>query len=561
MTSALDELCDEYWEALCTAHPISASYLGYREFDERVPDLSMAGEAAHAASFRDLARRAEAMEGETLDAREHVTLSLLRGEAARAADALAEAPAEYTVTPATTGPLVDVFETCPRMAVTESRHASAMVIRYRRLARFFDQAVQRLIAGANAGRTPVAHTTRATLAWLDAYLSRGLMDDPLLAPDPPADWPARRVEAWREAMTYVVERSIRPALQRYRDHLANAVLPHARSDEHPGLCWIPGGEDLYASAIRRHTTLQETPEELHRFGLAEVERLDEEYRNLGRRVFGTGGLPAIYARLRDDPDLRFDTAQSLLDVAEAALARAEAEVPNWFGHLPKTPCVVLPMDAHEVEHGTIAYYQPPAHDGSRPGTYYVNTFEPRSRTRFEAEALAFHEAVPGHHTQVALSQELDLPSFRRFALINAYVEGWALYTERLADEMGLYSGDLARFGMLAFDSWRACRLVVDTGLHHFGWSRSQAVRYLLDNSPLAENNIANEVDRYIVLPAQALSYKVGQRRFLELRERAERQLHGRFDLAAFHDAVLGQGPVSLDILGEQVDRWITSRAT
>jgi uncharacterized protein (DUF885 family) len=305
--------------------------------------------------------------------------------------------------------------------------------------------------------------------------------------------------------------------------------------------------------------VQGDPEDLHTRGLEEIARLDDEYRALGADALGTDDVAEMFVRLRRDPALRFTTPAEVRDTAERALRRAEAAVPAWFATQPVAPCVVVEMAPHEAPAGTIAYYMAPAPDGSRPGAYHVNTHDAETRTRFEAEALAFHEAVPGHHLQIARAQELtSLPALRRHRSVNAYVEGWALYTERLADEMGLYSGDLERLGMLSFDSWRACRLVVDTGLHHLGWSRQQAVDYLTEHSPQAPNNVSNEVDRYTIWPAQALGYKVGQRVVTDLRRRAEAALGAAFDVGRFHDAVLDHGAVPLPVLERIVEEWMTA---
>ena len=240
-------------------------------------------------------------------------------------------------------------------------------------------------------------------------------------------------------------------------------------------------------------------------------------------------------------------------VAEASLARAVAAIPAWFGRLPRADCEVVRMQPHEEQHSTIAYYREPPQDGSRPGRYYVNTYAPETRPRYEAEALAFHEAVPGHHLQVAIGQELEqLPAFRRHAETTAFVEGWGLYSERLADEMGLYSGDLDRIGMLSYDAWRASRLVVDTGMHALGWSRGQAIDFMTAHTALGLNNIANEVDRYIGWPGQALAYKIGQLEIRRLRTEAEAALGAAFDIRRFHDAVLGHGALPLCVLRESV---------
>jgi uncharacterized protein (DUF885 family) len=310
--------------------------------------------------------------------------------------------------------------------------------------------------------------------------------------------------------------------------------------------------------IRRHTSLDLPPEQIHQIGLDELEANHRAFRELAPAVLGTSDdLAAIFGALRDRPDLRFASADAVEAKARASLARAEAAVPKYFGRLPKADCTVERVPDYSAPYTTIAYYHQPAADGSRPGTYFINTYQPETRPIAEAEVLAFHESVPGHHLQIAIAQELsDLPMFRRQLGCTAYVEGWALYTERLADEMGLYSSDLDRLGMLSFDAWRASRLVVDTGIHSMGWTRGRAEQFLRDNTPLAENNIANEVDRYITTPGQALAYKLGQREILELRAEAERRLGDRFSLPAFHDVVLENGAVTLPVLKSRVEAWI-----
>jgi uncharacterized protein (DUF885 family) len=260
--------------------------------------------------------------------------------------------------------------------------------------------------------------------------------------------------------------------------------------------------------------------------------------------------------------MHFRTAEEVEAKARESLARAKAAVPSWFGRIqPKTGCEVRVMGMYEAPYSTIAYYRPPSADGARPGQYMINTYLPETRPRYEAEALAFHESVPGHHLQIAVAQELTgVPEFRKHQGVTAFVEGWGLYSERLADEMGLYSGDTDRIGMLSFDAWRACRLVVDTGLHAMGWTRQQAIDYMTENSVLAENNIVNEVDRYLTWPGQALAYKIGQLEILKLRDEAKRRLGARFDIKAFHDAVLGNGAVALPVLREQVEAYIEAAA-
>ncbi len=283
---------------------------------------------------------------------------------------------------------------------------------------------------------------------------------------------------------------------------------------------------------------------------------------LGEKLFGVRDLKGILQKLRSDPALYFTTEAEIEAKAKAALAAAKAKIPAYFGVLPRTDCVVHRIPEVEAPFTTIAYYREPNPDGSKPGEYMINVSSPTKRARFEAEVLAYHESIPGHHLQIALAMEQPaVPAFRRFLGMTAFVEGWALYVERLADEMGLYHGDLDRMGLLSFDAWRASRLVVDTGIHAEGWTRAQAITFMMDHTALARTNIENEVDRYIYWPGQALGYKTGQLALRRLRKKAEAALGPRFDLRAFHDAVLSGGALTLPVLDMRIEAWITSRAT
>jgi len=286
----------------------------------------------------------------------------------------------------------------------------------------------------------------------------------------------------------------------------------------------------------------------------------EELSELGQKTMNTTRVELIQHRLRDDPAMQFSNAAEVEAAARDALARAKAAIPRWFGILPKADCEVKVMGMHEAPQSTIAYYRNPTKDGSRPGYYMINTYQPETRPRYEAQALAFHESIPGHHLQIAIAMELKgLPEFRKYEGVTAFVEGWALYTERLADEMGLYSSDTDRFGMLSFDAWRACRLVVDTGIHAMGWSRQQAIDFMVDNTVLARNNIENEVDRYITWPGQALAYKLGQLEIMKLRDEAKQKMGPRFDIKEFHDVVLKNGALALPVLREQVEAYYAAK--
>jgi uncharacterized protein (DUF885 family) len=401
----------------------------------------------------------------------------------------------------------------------------------------------------------------SVVAELDDVLAAPAESWTLAAPAAMAQpgWSAGDHQRFADAVANAVRDGIRPAFQRQRAFLADELRPLARPDDRPGLSHIPGGSDAYARLVAAHTTLDLDPEAIHAIGVEEVARIDAAFEELGGRMLGTSSTAETIARLRDDPTLRFSARDEVLETAETSLRRANEAIPAWFGRLPRTSCEVVVMGDHESAHSTVAYYRQPAADGSRPGSYYINTTLPETRPRYEAEALAFHEAVPGHHLQLAIAQELtELPAFRRFGGPTAFVEGWGLYSERLSEEMGLYSGPLDRFGILSYDAWRACRLVVDTGMHALGWTRREALDFMLAHTALAENNIVNEVDRYIAMPAQALAYKLGQREILALRAQAEAALGAAFDIRTFHDVALGEGTVGLKTLRGVVEGWIAS---
>ena len=401
-----------------------------------------------------------------------------------------------------------------------------------------------------------------TLAQLDEILSKKKAAEwALLAPALEAhdDWSADDRARFQTDLAAAVDEVVRPALVRYKVFLRDSILPSARHPEMAGLAAMPGGLGTYRKLVRVHTSLDKLPTELHQLGLDEIKRIRAETSALGQKVLGTSDFVEIQRRLRKDPAMQFKTEQEIEDKARATLARAKAAIPKWFGMLPKADCEVKVMGMHEAPFSTIAYYRQPAADGSRPGYYMINTYKPKTRPRYEAEALAFHESIPGHHLQIAIAQELTgLPEFRKHQGVTAFVEGWGLYAERLADDMGLYTDDLDRLGMLSYDAWRASRLVVDTGMHALGWSRQQAIDYMTANTLLAENNIVNEVDRYLVNPGQALAYKCGQLEILRLRDEAKRRLGDRFDIRAFHDAVLRNGAVALPVLRQQVELYIAA---
>jgi uncharacterized protein (DUF885 family) len=555
---ALAALADRYWNYELDSLPTTALVYGdYRNVGEW-EDLSADAESERAETLLAMAARAEAIDPGRLDRQQRVTRAVLIEESRQGGIALQHTTTDFEVDPSG-GVHVALPQMAAQLPIPDADVADAIIAKWAGYGAFFDATIARLRAGLAAGRVASQTSITKTIAQLEDYLASDITDDPYALLAAPEDMSSEEVAEWRTHLVDQVSFSIRPGYERYRDFLRDELLPDARSDDRPGVMWVEGGVEVYRAAVRRHTTLELEPEDVHAVGLEEIERLDDEYRALGLGVLGTSDLSTIYDQLRNDPDLRFETAVQVRDAAQTAMDRALAAMGDWFGRLPQADCVMAEIPGPGAEDAPLGYYLQPALDGTRPGTFFINTTEPTTRTRYESEALAFHESIPGHHLQIAIAQELDaVPDFQKNALVSAYVEGWGLYTERLSDEMGLYTSDLTRLGILSFDSWRCGRLVVDTGLHAMGWSRQQAIDYLLANSPQALNNIENEVDRYIAWPGQALAYKIGQLEILRLRREAERARSERFDIKGFHDTVLGSGPVTLQLLGELVADWAHS---
>jgi len=552
---ALAALAEEYWEGFLAAHPVSATAIGDRRFDHLLDDISPEGRARERERLKGVLARAEAMGDERLSAQDRLTRAALITEGqSRLAHLDAELD-EWTVDPLG-GPQNSLFNIEAFQPVRSIEEGDALVARWRAMGPYLDRQAANLERGLAAGKAAVRDGVEKVIAGMREVLATPVESWALLNPlekDHP-DWPAARQEAFRHALTGAVRDVVYPAYERYAQFLERRVLPVARPQERPGIMHVAGGKESYGRLIQVYTSLPLTAEEVHQTGLREVARIDDEMRRLGSSVLGVGELAEIRRRLRSDPKLYFTTRDEVEAKAAVALAKAKAAIPQWFGMLPKAHCVVARIGEHEEKNTTIAYYRRPPADGSLPGRYYVNTYAPETRPRYEAEALAYHESIPGHHLQIAIAAELTgLPAFRRHTGVTAFVEGWALYTERLAGEMGLYSSDLDRRGVLSFDAWRACRLVVDTGMHAKGWSRRAAIEFMLEHTALAENNIVNEVDRYIAWPGQALAYKIGQLEIQRLRAETERRLGDRFEIKRFHDAVLRNGALALEPLRRVVE--------
>ncbi|MCG8926891.1 DUF885 family protein [Lentzea sp. CC55] len=503
-------LADEMFTALMDYSPLQAAMLGVPGWEEGLGDLSAEGQQASRDRIAALVSRAE-----TDDSEDPVTLAVIRQQGTAAVDRIDARLVEHTV--ATMSAPVNSL-----LMISSKLDVSGRLGLY---PRYVEQAGERV---RDSDRRPLSRHLRTGVQRMDAFLAL-----------PAQEWEGGHSD------------DIRAAVAGFRDVLAS--IEDGRGDDRAGLCWLPDGERNYANLVRNYTTTSRTPDELHRLGLDVIASLREEYAEIGSRLWGTADVPEIFHRLRTE--LLWDDEQQMVESAVEAIARAEAEAPKWFGRMPAVGCRVRAVPPEEQATSAIAFYQPASADRSRPGTYWLNPLGATERSRTLSEVTAFHEAVPGHHYQFSIAAETELPNLRKYAFIEAYLEGWGLYTERLADEMGLYSSDEQRLGMLGLDAMRAGRLVVDTGIHAFGWSRQQAVDYLRENTVMTEPEIHSEIDRYIETPGQALAYMVGRLEIQRIRAEAETKLGDRFDVRAFHDLVVGSGAVPLSTLDRIVSAW------
>jgi uncharacterized protein (DUF885 family) len=552
MADDVNALAQEYFDYLLTVWPTWGHLMGNYEQAARFDDVSRAGEDDEIRTRRTFATRADAIPAAGLSAQDAISREMIAFDARRNADVLEARFEEFGVDPIF-GQQAGLPVRMPKFPIPNADVAEAMIAKVHGVAQNFRDMSERLLEGVARHRTPAAFACDDTVDQLDRWLAGPIADDPLLHTAEPTG--VADADAWRARLRVAIESDVRPAMARYRDTIRDQVRPHARDDDHVGLSWLADGDDAYRRMIRYHTTLGLTAAEIHEIGLQQVEKLAGEYRVLGHEVLGTRDVPEIFRRLRDDPALHHTNGADIVAASKAALAKATAAMGDWFGILPKAGC-----DVEEVQTGAIAYYFPPAKDGSRPGVFFMNTSDPTGWGRYQIEATAYHEGIPGHHLQLAISTELtSIPEFRKRAFIAAYGEGWGLYSERLADEMGIYSSPLDRMGMLEADSMRACRLVVDTGMHALGWSRQRAIDYMTANSPMRLSQIVPEIDRYAVTPGQALAYMIGRLEIQRIRRDAEAGLGKRFDIKGFHDAVLGSGLMPLPILDRVVGVWVADR--
>jgi len=555
----LHQLFEAEWERGLRENPVGASYQGDSRYDDRWPDLSAEALArSHVADLEVLEALERIPPGQLSEA-DRLNRDLFarqyRGEIDAYEWGLRYLPITQRRGVQTAHQLAEV------LSFKTVRDYENWIARLGSLDTYVDQTIELMREGVRRGLVQ----PRVIMERVPAQVAKQLVTDPTASPfyapfrKMPDSIPAADQERLRAAALRAIEQDVLPAYARLQAFFNDQYLPAGRDTV--GVWDTPGGADWYRDRVRWFTTTNLTADEVHEIGLKEVARIRGEMQKVIERVGFKGDFAEFLHFLRTDPQFRYTDPEQLLQAYLAMSKRVDPLLPQYFGRLPRMPYGVRPIPMESAPDTTTAYYQQPSMDGRRAGYYYVNLYKPEERPTYEIPVLTIHEAVPGHHLQIALAQELgEQPKFRRDFEATAFVEGWALYSESLGEEMGFYDDPYAKFGQLTYEMWRAVRLVVDTGLHHKRWTREQAIEFFKANAAKSELDIVNEIDRYISWPGQALAYKIGELRIKELRAEATQALGPEFDLREFHDVVLGSGAVPLDVLEANVEAWQAQKA-
>lgn len=555
----LQILAEDYHEFSLESYPSYAIIKGDHRFNSELEDYSEESLEEKSTKVDKFIELLESLDKEKLDSKHLITYGMLQFTLENTRQGLLDRTFEYDAGVAGWQRLLLDYHSMFYIPNEESaNNLHGRIEKYKNL---YDQVSHLQKKALKEGRTATARNVSRTIEQIENYLSINIEEDLLLKVNFFPDVSKEFVSSWKETAIEKIEKYVRPSVQNYLDLLKGEVLDQSRDDEHSGIMWNPGGEEFYSRQLRRYTDDKDaTPEDVHKVGLQEIERLKNEFLVYGEKVFGAGlDFQSIISKMQTEPSMRYENEEQMLQLAEEAVKRAYEPLGDWFTVYPEAPCIVLPVPPESAEHAPPAYYWPPSQDGSRPGTYFLNTYDASSKSIFEAESVAFHEAIPGHHMDRTIASELkDVPEFQKYAASTAFVEGWGLYSEQLANEMGLYSNDVQQLGRLGNDAWRACRLVLDTGMHGMGWSRDQAINFFLENSPIENTNANIETDRYIAWPGQACAYKMGQLAIMELRKNAEEDLGESFDIKLFHDEVLKDGGITIPILRKKIEEFVTS---
>jgi uncharacterized protein (DUF885 family) len=556
-TDLLAQLSNDFFQNSLDSSPTSAIMRGHKAYFDKLEELTDETFNKETKVVDEFILRLGNIDQNTLSHREKVTYGMLEFALSSNKDSLLDRSWEFGAgVSGFTGFLIDYNQ---QMFVPDMESADMLLKRLELYKRLFSQIADVQKVGLVNNRVATERNLLRTIDQLENYLSSSIDKDPLMFVNFSPEITESQISEWREKAKKIIETNVRPTVLTYMNQLKSEHLPNGRSDEKSGIMWIDGGEEAYLRALRKYTGHKDTTvKEVHEVGLSEIDRLKKEFFEIGESVFpGVSAPEEVLHKMQTDPSMRYESKEQMLQLAVDTIERAYKPLGEWFTVFPKSPCKVLPVPAASEQHAPPAYYYPPLPDGSRDGTYFLNTYKAETKSVFEAESVAFHEAIPGHHLDRTIAVELqDVPDFQKYVASTAFVEGWGLYSEQLANEMGLYSNDVQQLGRLGNDAWRACRLVLDTGMHGMGWSRDKAIEFFRANSPIEEINSEIETDRYIAWPGQACSYKMGQLKIEELRRKAENELGDKFDIRYFHDEVLCDGGITLPILENKIDTFI-----
>jgi uncharacterized protein (DUF885 family) len=551
----LHALFREEWEYTLSQNPTFASQLGDRRYNHLWPDVSLEAQERRNRHNQEVLRRLEAVDTTTLSESDRIHYALFRKEYEMELEG--HPYRSYLLPLDQQGGIQTTHQLADLLRFSTLKDYEDWIARLGALPVYMDQTMELLREGIRVG---MVHP-KVIMQRVPAQITAHLVDDPAqsLFFKPFRQFPESISAVDRDRLTAearsTITKQVVPAFRRFRDFLNDNYLAACRDSVGAGQ--LPRGKEFYAYRARLFTTTNLTPAEIHELGQKEVRRIRARMEKIIEQVGFRGSFEEFLHFLRSDPQFYYTNPEELLAAYRALSKQVDPTLVKLFRRLPRIPYGVEPIPDHIAPDTTTAYYRQPAADGSRAGTYFVNLYKPDTRPRYEMEALTIHEAVPGHHLQIAIAMELgDLPEFRRYGGYTAFAEGWGLYSESLGEELGFYQDPYSKFGQLTYEMWRAVRLVVDTGLHDRGWTRQQAIDFFKANAAKSELDIVNEIDRYIAWPGQALAYKIGELKIKELRARAAGELGERFDVRDFHDVVLGSGAVTLDVLEANVNAWI-----
>jgi uncharacterized protein (DUF885 family) len=560
-TEQLHELLDAEWEWQLSQEPTFSTRIGERRYNDRWADLSLDAIARRRLHSEEVLAKARSLDRTQLSSADQLNYDLFSLDARLAVEGN-RFHAEYLPISPRQGVHQEVAELIHLTPLSTVKDYEDLIKRLTAFPKLVEQTMVLMRKGLETGITP----PKVILRQVGQQMSNQIFSDPTRSPVyqqafahfPPSIDQASQARLQEEGKRAIQEAVI-PAIRNLRSFVLKEYEPKARSSI--ALSALPEGPAWYAHRIKVMTTTDLSAEEIHQLGLSEVKRIRAEMEGAMRQVHFQRGLSAFFEFLRTDPRFFFKDRDQLLIAYRDIAKRIDPELPRLFRTLPRMPYGVIPVPSYSEKTQTTAYYQPGSLDAGRAGYFYANTYDLKSRPKWEMEALTLHEAMPGHHLQIALAQELsDVPKFRRFGGYTAFVEGWGLYSESLGAQMGFYKDPYSKFGQLTYEMWRAIRLVVDTGMHAKGWTREQAIAFFQQNTGKALHDIEVEIDRYIAWPAQALAYKLGELKIKELRSAASRQLGDQFDLREFHDQLLGAGPLPLSLLEGRVQQWVAEKA-